>query len=129
MDDWSKNLGEMFDTMVAIADDIADGVGDLVVTVVEDVENIVSQEVETLWEEIFLPLFDFDQEDFSNFNDRPPYQNFDLGLTYHESATTEKNPACIGCVHYHGMVYNGNLLVCAMHPEGSQDNTCLDWEG
>lgn len=41
----------------------------------------------------------------------------------------DRHPACRGCVHYHGRVYEGNLLVCAMHPYGAEGNTCPDWEG
>ncbi|MCS7031833.1 MAG: hypothetical protein NZL92_09935 [Gloeomargarita sp. SKYG116] len=38
-------------------------------------------------------------------------------------------PACVGCKHYHGQVYNGQILVCAMHPYGVEGNRCPDWEG
>jgi hypothetical protein len=32
------------------------------------------------------------------------------------------------CRHYHGQVYGGNLLVCAMHPYGPGEDvdTCPD---
>jgi|JI8StandDraft_2_1071088.scaffolds.fasta_scaffold43407_2 hypothetical protein len=39
-----------------------------------------------------------------------------------------EHPACRGCVHYHGYVYNGNLLVCGMYPSGVESDTCADWE-
>jgi hypothetical protein len=35
---------------------------------------------------------------------------------------------CQGCRHYHGRVYGGNLLVCAMHPYGAEGEHCSDWE-
>lgn len=35
---------------------------------------------------------------------------------------------CRGCRHYHGQVYGGNLLVCAMHPYGIEEEVCSDWE-
>ncbi|MEN9208229.1 MAG: hypothetical protein Q6L50_09580 [Gloeomargarita sp. GMQP_bins_120] len=38
-------------------------------------------------------------------------------------------PACVGCKHYHGQVYNGQILVCAMHPYGVEGTQCPDWEG
>ncbi len=39
-----------------------------------------------------------------------------------------EHPACRGCIHYHGYVYNGNLLVCGMYPSGVESDTCADWE-
>jgi hypothetical protein len=35
---------------------------------------------------------------------------------------------CKGCMHYHGRVYGGNLLVCAMYPYGTESDQCGDWE-
>ncbi|MCS6782916.1 MAG: hypothetical protein RMI89_02535 [Gloeomargarita sp. SKYBB_i_bin120] len=40
-----------------------------------------------------------------------------------------EQPACVGCKHYHGQVYNGQILVCAMHPYGVEGTSCPDWEG
>ena len=37
--------------------------------------------------------------------------------------------ACNGCYNYHGKIYNGNLLVCAIHPNGSNNDTCPDYQG
>ncbi|NJK38999.1 MAG: hypothetical protein HC835_18725 [Oscillatoriales cyanobacterium RM2_1_1] len=64
------------------------------------------------------------------------YFNLDLDLTnegfepfvsyVHPSRT--QNPACQGCSNYHGQVYGGNLLVCAIHPTGVEAETCPDWE-
>jgi hypothetical protein len=38
------------------------------------------------------------------------------------------HPACVGCRHYHGQAYGGNMFICAMHPYGAEDNQCPDWE-
>lgn len=35
--------------------------------------------------------------------------------------------ACQGCCNYHGETYEENLLVCAMHPEGWEDDDCPDY--
>jgi DNA-directed RNA polymerase subunit M/transcription elongation factor TFIIS len=34
---------------------------------------------------------------------------------------------CTGCSNYYGQVYNGNKLICAMHPCGIQDEYCPDY--
>ena len=41
-----------------------------------------------------------------------------------------QHPVCIGCRHYHGQEYNGNLLICAMHPYGmgEGEESCPDKE-
>ncbi|MGY6530995.1 MAG: hypothetical protein ACXITR_13810 [Cyanobacterium sp.] len=38
------------------------------------------------------------------------------------------HPACVGCANYHGRRYNGNLLVCGIHPYGWNDEHCPDWK-
>lgn len=41
-----------------------------------------------------------------------------------------QHPVCMGCRHYHGQEYGGNLLVCAMHPYGVEEgvDSCADKE-
>ncbi|NJO42205.1 MAG: hypothetical protein HC769_01390 [Cyanobacteria bacterium CRU_2_1] len=48
--------------------------------------------------------------------------------TQQPPAVPQQPPACRGCYHYHGRVYGGNLLVCAMHPYGVEDDRCDDWQ-
>jgi len=38
------------------------------------------------------------------------------------------HPACVGCRHYHGQAYGGNMLVCGMHPYGWEEEKCPDWQ-
>jgi hypothetical protein len=40
----------------------------------------------------------------------------------------ERPAACRGCSYYHGQYYGGNLLVCALHPQGAESDRCKDWE-
>lgn len=35
--------------------------------------------------------------------------------------------ACLGCKNYHGYSYNGNRLICALHPNGWDDDNCPDY--
>jgi hypothetical protein len=41
--------------------------------------------------------------------------------------TPQRPAACRGCQHYHGRSYGGQLLVCAMHPYGTEADQCDDW--
>lgn len=34
---------------------------------------------------------------------------------------------CLKCHNYHGKTYNGNKLICAMHPCGYEGDSCLDY--
>jgi hypothetical protein len=36
--------------------------------------------------------------------------------------------ACAGCRYYYGKSHGNVQLICAMHPYGSGDDHCLDWE-
>jgi hypothetical protein len=44
------------------------------------------------------------------------------------SSAPPQPTACKGCAHYHGRVYGGNMLICAMHPYGVESDRCGDWE-
>ncbi|WP_041566587.1 hypothetical protein [Nostoc punctiforme] len=37
-------------------------------------------------------------------------------------------PPCQGCRHFHGVVYNGVLFNCTVHPKGWQGDKCPDWQ-
>lgn len=40
----------------------------------------------------------------------------------------DEYPACVGCRYFHGQIYGGNHLVCAMYPYGPDAETCPDWQ-
>lgn len=48
--------------------------------------------------------------------------------TQQHSLLPQQPSVCQGCRHYHGRVYGGNFLVCAMHPYGAESEHCNDWE-
>ena len=56
-------------------------------------------------------------------------EDFEFTEVTTETPTKDKYTACIGCCNYHGQAYNGQILVCAMHPYGVEDDDCQDWEG
>jgi hypothetical protein len=51
-------------------------------------------------------------------------------VTHTVEPLLNQHPVCVGCRHYHGQDYGGNMLVCAMHPYGvpEGENTCPDKE-
>ena len=79
---------------------------DVIVTTSDEIEAALSE----------------DWENFENFVD----EDF-TSVSYHQPSN-QSHPACIGCANYHGQAYNGNLLVCAMHPNGYEGDECPDWE-
>ncbi len=107
VDEVSENLGTFLEQFqLDILEEVDNFIEDLVeviITTGDEIDAAISEE----WE-------DFSDEDFTI-------------ISYHQPSA-QSHPACINCVNYHGQVYNGNLLVCAMHPYGSDDNNCPDWE-
>lgn len=83
----------------------------------------------------FSPFWDDDWPDAT-----PPHSDPDTapGLNQYDALYDQLNPkvppspdrhaACIGCRHYHGRVYNDQLLVCGMYPFGWDAGACPDWE-
>ncbi|AFZ12810.1 hypothetical protein Cri9333_1929 [Crinalium epipsammum PCC 9333] len=124
MEQWSKDFFEMLDTVALMVDEFFHEVAESVETVAEEVQTTMSSDIEQFLHEIFEPIAEFylELEDVVNEVDQP----FDY--TYIVEPTLDKNPACIGCQNYHGLVYNGNLLVCGMHPYGWDESNCPDWE-
>lgn len=52
----------------------------------------------------------------------------DIDEDYYEDEEDYYIPtACNGCSNYHGQIYNGNLLICAIHPNGLDNETCPDF--
>lgn len=40
----------------------------------------------------------------------------------------QNHPKCAGCSYYHGESYGGDMLVCALHPNGPDQDECPDWD-
>lgn len=49
-------------------------------------------------------------------------------ITSHVDPILNDHPTCVGCQHYYGQAHGGNMLVCAMHPFGPEEENCPDWE-
>jgi hypothetical protein len=124
MEQWQKDLVEIIESVADEVERFFLGMGemvdvffDLTEEFTEQVHNSIATEVDQYFQD--LDLYS-EWEDFVG--------DGDPGFPYAVEPTLEKNSACIGCSHYHGQVYGGNLLVCAMHPHGWDDDSCPDWE-
>jgi hypothetical protein len=148
MEDWQKDLITILETVQSdfeefcnhltiaaetAAEDISEGLDNFVI----EIENTLNREVEDFLEgidnfvlELLEPLIDQPEE-------LEPTIYLDLNLntesdfdfdTPKVQPNSQQYSACVGCSNYHGKVYGGNLLVCAIHPYGWDDNNCPDWE-
>ncbi|QLE58505.1 hypothetical protein [Nostoc sp. TCL26-01] len=129
MDQWQKDLIEIVET---VADEVerfflgmtemVDAFFELTEEFTDQVHNTIATEVDQYLQDIAEPILDiyWELEDV--------VADVDPGFPYAVEPTIEQNSACVACKNYHGHVYGGNLLVCAMHPHGWDDSNCPDWE-
>lgn len=130
MDKWEQDFWETVQTVANEVErffeevtEIADSFVEFTEETIEQVQYFIATEVEEYLQEITEPISDFDWNLEDILDDE-----FESSFPYPVEATPQNNPACIGCQHYHGQMYSGNLLVCAMHPHGRDDENCPDWE-
>lgn len=85
------------------------------------------QNIHNDWVEYWQPVNPVKGDNFLNEIDDCP--NCDSRLIEEDDGDKQDSvPAiCNGCSNYHGQVYNGNLLVCAIHPYGFDNETCPDF--
>ncbi|NET85055.1 MAG: hypothetical protein F6J94_25015 [Moorea sp. SIO1F2] len=128
-DDWSKSIYETLESVANMVDEFFEGVSEVVEEFANEVEefanevdNAIGAEIDQCLQEIVEPFVEiyFDFEVMVSETD----EDFPDSVT----PSSQKHPACIGCRHYHGQAYGGNLLVCAMHPYGWDTEDCPDWE-
>ena len=109
---------EFTDSMIQISEVVGEQVQETLLTEAEQVVEILAEQID---EWLGPGQFSFDID---------LYWQPDLSEPWVErvtpSATT--HPACVGCKNYHGRIYDGNLLVCGMHPYGWDGDECPDWE-
>lgn len=116
--DVSDEFVEMLDVLAKMSEEFAEQVQN---NLINDIDGYFN-EFDGLFNEFIEPIIEVCRE----FD--PEFDQIDLSLvTYVEPSPTQQ-PACRGCRNYHGQVYGGNLLVCAMHPTGVESDSCPDWE-
>ncbi|NES84583.1 MAG: hypothetical protein F6K10_26035 [Moorea sp. SIO2B7] len=145
MEDWQKDFLNMLETVTVefeqffqdvgeVVESVADELGEVFETVVEEIENTVEEientivtEIDQYLEIFFEPIVEIEPEleEIPNYN----VTENDFSINPKVEATSTNHTACVGCRHFHGQVYGRNLLVCAMHPYGWDDENCPDWEG
>ncbi|CEJ48097.1 hypothetical protein [Umezakia ovalisporum] len=129
MEQWQKDLAEMVETVADEVERFFLGMSEMIDVFFElteefsdQVQNSIATEIDYYLQELTDPILEVYWELEEVMGDPEP------GFPYAVEPTGEMNPACIGCQHYHGQVYGGNLLVCGMHPHGWDDDNCPDWE-
>ena len=129
MESWQKDFTEMIETVADEVDrfllgmgEMADAFFELTEEISDQLQNTIAVEVDQYLQDLAEPLLEIYWELEDVVGDVDP------GFPYSVEPSPQQNPACIGCHNYHGQVYSGNLLVCAMHPNGYEDDSCPDWE-
>jgi hypothetical protein len=129
MEQWQKDLMEIVEVITGEVEQFFQEMGEMVDTFfdlteefTEQVQTSLATDIEQYLQELTEPILEVYWELEDMMIDPDP------GLPYSVEPTGEKNTACIGCSNYHGHVYGGNLLVCAMHPYGWNDQNCPDWQ-
>ncbi len=129
MENWQKDLVEIIETVAVEVEhfflemgEMVDAFFELTEDITEQVQSSIATEVDQYLQDLAEPILEvyWELEDV--------IADVDPAFPYPVAATLEQNPACVGCGNYHGQAYGGNLLVCAMHPQGWDDANCPDWE-
>jgi hypothetical protein len=118
--DVSDEFVEMLDVLAKMSEEFAEQVQN---NLIHDIDGYFT-EFDGLFQEFIEPIIQVCEEFDGGFDE------IDLSLVTYVDPSPTQQPACRGCRNYHGQVYGGNLLVCAMHPTGVEsDESCPDWEG
>lgn len=141
MNDWQKDWWQQLEKTSAIVEKFFDDVNQAMESFTEEVTEALTELSEQLQDtlitevdryvEDFIDLvtennieFEFSLwEDLQNFTEESEFVEITT-----EIPTQDNYAACVGCRHYHGQAYNGQILVCGMHPYGVEDTHCTDWE-
>jgi hypothetical protein len=128
MEDWQKDFLVMVQSVTVEVEEFFQNVSQAVEEIAGQVEVIIVTDIEEFFQDLFDVSLDiYVEEETSTFDDSSEDTDFFLNPKIEPSLET--HPACLGCLNYHGRIYNGNLLVCGMHPYGWDGEICPDWEG
>ena len=141
MDDWQKDwwqqIEQISDNLEKFAIDVNQAIDYFSEEITEAIEDLgekiresVESEVDHFVEEVndFLSENNIEVEFDFWVGIEDLVDDFDFVEVSQEQPGKDRNPACVGCHHYHGQTYNGQILVCGIHPYGVEGDQCLDWE-
>ena len=128
MEDWSKEILEVLETVTDEVEQFFQDFTEACDLVADEFYEAITTEVDIFWQEILEPIFGSDSDIEEENEEVYSFQVY-TPIVNRLEATNNKNSPCVGCRHYHGHIYNGNLLVCGMHPYGWEQESCPDWEG
>lgn len=101
---------------------------------IEEIDNAVTQTLENQFVPVLSELNDqLDKAAEASFvyldqEVRPRVEEAARPVTHTVNPWLQNHTACIGCRNYHGTAYGESMLICGMHPYGSETPTCSDWE-
>lgn len=124
MEDWQKSIDAVLETAAVAVEQFFQEVSQAIEDVAEEVHSEMATDFEQFWREFLEPLLEIDEMNL----EPEAWEEPDFFLTPKIDPTADTHSACLGCRHYHGRVYGGQLLVCAMHPYGWEGSHCPDWE-
>ena len=138
MNDWQKDWWKQIEKTAADMEEFIADVGEATESLVDEVSDSVGSLFDRLQADVAGELEHFIQdcvdvltvagdEIDAALSDEWEFDDDFTNVSYH-TPSARNNPACINCANYHGQAYNGNLLVCAMHPQGYEGDSCPDWE-
>ena len=150
MEDWSQDFFRMLEQAAAEVENFVQDIGKTVEnlanevneavdvatqelnkdlqTISEQVEAEIFTELDRFWQNLLASLSLEIEINSREINIEDSAETYDFFPSPKINPKTVNHPACAGCRHYHGRIYNGNLFVCAMHPYGWEDHSCPDWE-
>jgi hypothetical protein len=140
MEDWSKDFFGVMENAVSEVEHFFSEMGEEFVEMLdvlakmsaeftEQVQNNLINDIDGYFNEfdgLFNEFIEPIIEIYRDFD--PEFDEIDLSMVTYVDPSPTQQPACRGCRNYHGQVYGGNLLVCAMHPTGVESESCADWE-
>ena len=121
MEEFLLDVGEATEAFV-------DEVGGNVGFFLEQFQSGIVEEVDSLLQDFVDVLIATSDEIDATLSEEWEFGDDEFISVSYRTPSAKNNPACINCANYHGQVYDGNLLVCGMHPYGYDDDTCPDWE-
>jgi hypothetical protein len=117
----SREMGEALEALIDFSDEMAEQLHEAIAPSFNQLDEQISQWIEPFAQTFLPPDLSPPEQFFPEIEEfNPPNSQF----------SPHPHPVCVGCCHYHGQIYGGNLLVCAMHPYGVEEGVeiCPDKE-